>query len=156
MQELKTYIKNSTKQTKIIISGDSQRISKNGRQQVVYVALVIVHNHTIAGIGKGAKLFKHITVEDGWPPSLRDRLLREVEHIINIASDAAEVIGDRHLEIHLDINNKPEHKSNAVMKEVCGWVFGMLGIWPLIKPHAWASANGADHFAKGKHMKSAC
>lgn len=55
-----------------------------------------------------------------------------------------EAIGDRHAELHLDINANPEFASNEVVKQAVGYIKGTCDIEPKIKPDAWAASYGAD------------
>ena len=54
------------------------------------------------------------------------------------------------IEIHLDINTEKEHGSSCAASEAAGYVLGMTGIEPKLKPEAFASSFGADHYANNE------
>jgi predicted RNase H-related nuclease YkuK (DUF458 family) len=59
-----------------------------------------------------------------------------------------EDVGDRHFEVHIDINPNPRYKSNVAVKEALGYVKGNLGIDAKIKPDAFAAMHAADHLVR--------
>jgi predicted RNase H-related nuclease YkuK (DUF458 family) len=52
------------------------------------------------------------------------------------------------MEVHLDINPNPKHKSSIAVKEALGWVKGSLGIDAKIKPDSFAATHAADHVVR--------
>ena len=72
----------------------------------------------------------------------------EVQLAVTTATEIVDVIGDRHFEIHLDINPNPNHKSSVAVKEALGWVKGSLGMDAKIKPHSFAATHAADHVVR--------
>jgi predicted RNase H-related nuclease YkuK (DUF458 family) len=80
--------------------------------------------------------------------NLKQRLLTEVQFAVEAATEIMDVIGNRHLEIHLDVNPDPKNKSNIAVNEAIGWVRGSLGIEPHIKPNSWAASHCADHVVR--------
>jgi len=71
--------------------------------------------------------------------------MTEVSYVTELASELIEVMGDRPLSIHLDINPNPKHKSSIAVKEALGYVRGMFGFDPVLKPDAWCASKAADH-----------
>jgi predicted RNase H-related nuclease YkuK (DUF458 family) len=69
-------------------------------------------------------------------------------YAINAATEIIDCIGDRHMEIHLDINTNEKHKSSVAVKEAIGYVRGSLNIEPKLKPYSFAATHAADHLAK--------
>jgi predicted RNase H-related nuclease YkuK (DUF458 family) len=55
------------------------------------------------------------------------------------------------MEIHLDLNPSPNHKSNIAVKEAIGWVRGSFGFDPMIKPESFAATHAADHAVRKLH-----
>ena len=78
----------------------------------------------------------------------RMRLVQEAYKAVDIASQIVDVVGDRHFEVHLDLNTNPKHKSNLAVKEALGLVLGRLGFDAKLKPEAWASSTAADKLAQ--------
>jgi predicted RNase H-related nuclease YkuK (DUF458 family) len=80
--------------------------------------------------------------------NLRQRLITEAGFAIEAATEIVDVIGNRHLEIHLDINPDPKHKSNIAVKEALGYVKGTTGLDAKIKPESFAATHAADHVVR--------
>jgi predicted RNase H-related nuclease YkuK (DUF458 family) len=55
-----------------------------------------------------------------------------------------EAIGDRHSEVHLDINPDEMHGSSCVIQQATGYIRGMCGFAPKVKPDAFAASYAAD------------
>ena len=56
-------------------------------------------------------------------------------------------------EIHLDINTDPQHGSYCAAKEAAGYVLGMTGVEPKLKPDGFAASYGADGVAQGRSQR---
>lgn len=140
----KEAIKSSSKTSSVYIGCDSVRFKRNGVWMAKYATVVIVHKDS----QHGCKVFHDSkTVADYG--GLKARLLNETMYAVNAAMEILDVLEDRPLEIHLDLNNDAKHKSNVAVKEAVGWVMGM-GLTPVIKPDSWAATHAADHCARGK------
>jgi hypothetical protein len=50
------------------------------------------------------------------------------------------------IEVHLDINPNELHNSSIVVNEAMGYIKGMCGVIPLVKPRAFAASYAADRF----------
>jgi len=99
---------------------------------------------------RGCKLF-HNSVDMPDYGNLRQRLLNEVMYAIEAATEIIDHLGDRHLEIHLDVNPDPKHKSSVAVKEALGYVKGTLGLDAKIKPASFAATHAADHAVRHLH-----
>lgn len=137
--EMKKAIQNSSKETRIYVGCDSKRYS-DGR--VKYATVVILH---IDG-RHGCKMYSFIDNEQDYNKATnpRMRLVGEAYKAVDIASQIVEDVGDRHFELHLDLNSNPKYKSNTAVKEALGYVMGVLGFDAKLKPYAWASSTAAD------------
>jgi predicted RNase H-related nuclease YkuK (DUF458 family) len=140
IEEAKQAILDSSQSSSIYIGCDSIRFRKNKQWYAKYSTVVIVHMDS----KKGCRLF-HESVDMPDYGNLKQRLLTEVQHAVATATEIIDVIGDRHLEIHLDINSDPKHRSSVAVKEALGWVKGSLGLDAKIKPSAFAATHAADH-----------
>lgn len=142
IEEIKSLIENSSQTTAIYVGCDSrvtQKSPKGGK--ATYVTVVVVHMDG----NKGARVFRDVqTIPDF--NQLRVRLMNEVYFATNIAMELVDIIGTRPFEIHLDVNPNPNHKSSIVVKEATGYVFGVLGIKPKLKPDAFTASAVADHY----------
>lgn len=139
----KEAILNSSAESSVYIGCDSQRFKKHGIFYAKYCTVVIVHMDS----KRGAKLFHESTVMPDYGV-IKQRMLNEVMFAVNAATELLDVIGDRHFEIHIDVNPNPKHKSNVAVKEALGYVRGNLGIEAKIKPHAFAAMHAADHLVR--------
>lgn len=55
-----------------------------------------------------------------------------------------EVLEDRYVEIHLDINPDEHYGSSCVIQEAVGYIRGMCNVIPMVKPNAFAASYAAD------------
>lgn len=146
MEDARTAIINSSKESSIYIGSDSIRFKKNGRWYAKYSTVVILHIDS----KHGCKLFHTSEVMPDYG-NMKQRLLTEVGFTVATALELMDVIQDRHLEIHLDLNPNPKHKSFVAVKEGLGYIQGSLpGVKVEIKPHSWAASSCADHLVRGK------
>lgn len=128
----------------IYIGCDSLRYRDgNGKGKARYSIVVIVHKSSRSG----ASIFHNTFVLDDFG-HLKQRLDAEVGFVVSTASELLDSIGKRRFELHLDINPDPKHKSNIAMKEAVGWVMGMFGKPPILKPDSFAATHAADHVVR--------
>lgn len=142
--EAKEAILNSSESSSVYVGADSIRFKKkDGRWYAKYSTVIILHMDS----KHGARIF-HKNVEMPDYGNLRQRLITEAGFAIEAASEIVDVIGNRHMEIHLDINPNPKHKSNVAVKEALGYVKGTTGLDAVIKPHSFAATHAADHVVR--------
>jgi uncharacterized protein len=142
--EAKEAILNSSESSSVYIGADSIRFKKkDGRWYAKYSTVIILHVDS----KHGAKIF-HKNIEMPDYGNLRQRLITEAGFAIEAASEIIDVIGNRRMEIHLDINPNPKHKSNVAVKEALGYVKGTTGLDAVIKPHSFAATHAADHVVR--------
>ena len=79
------------------------------------------------------------------PYSIKERMLVEVAHSIEIAYELCDLFNkyDIEMEVHADINTNPQFKSNEALREAMGYILGM-GYAFKAKPDAFASSCCAD------------
>lgn len=140
-------IKRSDKASSVYVGCDSIRFKGKRGWRARYSTVVIVHE----GSSKGCKLFHETVVMDDYG-NLKARLMNEVAYAIACAGELVDHLDGRYMEVHLDINGDPKHKSNIAMKEAIGYVQGS-GFIPKIKPESWAAAHVADHACREKFGK---
>ncbi len=142
--EAKEAILNSSESSSVYIGADSIRFKKkDGRWYAKYSTVIILHVDS----KHGAKIF-HKNIEMPDYGNLRQRLITEAGFAIEAASEIIDVIGNRRMEIHLDINPNPKHKSNVAVKEALSYVKGTTGLDAVIKPHSFAATHAADHVVR--------
>lgn len=139
IEKLKLAIAESSKETKVYVGCDSKRYSDG---KIKYATVVILH---ING-NNGCKMHSFIDTEHDYNQAKNPkmRLVQEAYKAVDLATQIMESVGDRHFELHLDLNTDPKYKSNTAVKEALGYVIGVLGLDPKLKPYAWASSTAAD------------
>lgn len=145
-EEAKAAILNSSPQSSVYVGCDSIRFKKNGQWFAKYSTVIILHMDS----NKGCRLF-HESIDLPDYGNLKQRLMTEVQYAVMAATEILDVLGDRHMELHIDVNPSPKHKSNVAVKDALGWVRGSLGIDAKIKPDSWASTHAADHAVRHLH-----
>lgn len=140
-------ISRSASDSSVYVGCDSVRFKKNGRWFARYATVIVVHHST----RHGASIFHETEVLDDYG-NLKVRLLNEVMFATNAALAIMDHLEGRQLEIHLDINPNPKHKSNVAMKEALSYVMGMSQVVAKLKPDAWAASRASDHCARQKAL----
>ena len=140
IEQAKQAILDSSPESSVYIGCDSIRFKKNKMWYAKYSTVIIVHMDS----KRGCKLF-HESVDMPDFGNLKQRLLNEVQMAVLAATSIIDVLGDRHMEVHLDINPNPKHKSSIAIKEALGWVKGSLGLDAKVKPASFAATHAADH-----------
>jgi predicted RNase H-related nuclease YkuK (DUF458 family) len=143
VEEVKEYIESLGPNTKIYIGGDSERFKINGQWYADYTLAIVVHID-----GKhGCKVFGEIHRErdfDQKKQKPRMRLMTEVYKIAELYLKLKDVLEDREVEVHLDINKDEQYGSSCVVNEAIGYIRGMCNVTPFVKPNAWAASTCAD------------
>ena len=147
--EIREYIENTSDETKIYIGCDSQRIRKRrkGKKIARYVTTVVCH---IDG-KRGARVFGGVSyheIKDGDLSKPFTRLFKEAEMVVEVYEDLYDVLMDREVELHIDVNPDKMHGSNIVHGAAVGYILSITGIEPKVKPEAFAASCCADHFCK--------
>lgn len=138
------------KNTKIYLGCDSIRIRKNGRWYGKYATVAIIHKN-----GKsGCQIFSHKSVEPDYDVKQKGkqyrpkiRMMNEVAKVCQLYTQLIPFIDEYQVEIHLDISQDPKNASNCAAKEAAGYVLGVTGMQPKLKPDSFAASFGADHIA---------
>lgn len=143
VEEVKEYIESLGPNTKIYIGGDSERFKINDQWYADYTLVIVVHIN-----GKhGCKVFGEIHRErdfDQKKQKPRMRLMTEVYKIAELYLKLKDVLEDREVEVHLDINKDEQYGSSCVVNEAIGYIRGMCNVTPFVKPNAWAASTCAD------------
>lgn len=137
--EAREEISRSSKESAIYIGCDSQVYYKSGIRYADYSTVVVLHVDS----KHGCKLF-HNSVRIKDFSNMRARLLTEVQYALEAFYAIEDVIKERKLEIHLDVNPDLRYASSSVTSEALGWVRG-LGLTAKIKPESFAASRAADH-----------
>jgi predicted RNase H-related nuclease YkuK (DUF458 family) len=143
IQEVKDFIDATSDETKIYIGADSERHRRGDDWYADYTVAIVIHYDGC----RGCKVFGQVTSErdyDKRHDRPATRLMNEVYRASQMYLDLEEVIGDRHVEVHLDINPDILHGSSCVVQQAIGYVRGVCNVVPMVKPEAFAASYAAD------------
>lgn len=144
IDEVRDFIQNSSELSCIYIGADSERYrGKDNQWYADYTVAIVIH---IDG-SRGCKVFGQVETERDYDkrhdrPAYR--LMNEVYKASAMYLELYEAIGDRHVEVHLDINPDEMHGSSCVIQQATGYIRGMCGFAPKVKPDAFAASYAAD------------
>jgi predicted RNase H-related nuclease YkuK (DUF458 family) len=143
IEEVKQFILAQSAETKIYLGADSERVNIKGTWYADYTLAIVVHID-----GKhGCKIFGYVDRERDYDqkankPSMR--LMQEVYKVGDLFHELSDVLQDKHVEVHLDINPNEKYKSSAVVQQAVGYIKGTCNIDALVKPKAFAASYAAD------------
>ena len=143
LEEVKAFISAQSESTKIYLGSDSERHKVDGVWYADYITAVVVH---IDG-EHGCKVFGEVKRERDYDqkknkPSMR--LMNEVYSVAELFSNLQEVLEDRYVEVHLDLNPDLRYGSSCVVQQAIGYIKGTCNITPMVKPNSWAASSVAD------------
>jgi predicted RNase H-related nuclease YkuK (DUF458 family) len=144
IDEVREFIRKSSLTSNIYIGADSERYRGRDNQWYAdYTVAIVVH---IDG-ARGCKVFGKVTTERDYDkrhdrPAYR--LMNEVYKASEMYLDLYEAIGDKHVEVHLDISSDEVNGSSCVIQQATGYIRGMCGFTPKVKPEAFAASYAAD------------
>jgi predicted RNase H-related nuclease YkuK (DUF458 family) len=145
IDEVKSFIEKQSPQSKIYIGGDSEKVCVNDTWYADYTLVIVIHID-----GKhGCKVFGEVHRERDYEHKKnkpRMRLMTEVMKVAELYLKLHEVLEDRDVQIHLDINPSEMHGSSCVINEAIGYIRGTCNVVPLVKPQAFAASYAADRF----------
>lgn len=146
-EKAKKAIIESSESSSVYIGCDSICFRDHGKWYARYSTVVVLHKDS----KHGCKVFHESEVLEDYG-NIKMRLMNEVTFAIAATHEIIEIIGNRELHIHLDLNADPKHKSNVAVKEAIGYVRGATGIEATIKPDAWCATHAADHAVRHKFL----
>lgn len=143
LEEVKAFIEAQSSDTKIYLGADSERFEIKGVWYADYTLAVVIH---IDGC-HGCKVFGEIHRERDYDqkkskPSMR--LMNEVYKVADLFHSLADVLEDREVEVHLDINPNELYGSSCVVQQAIGYIKGTCNVVPMVKPKAFAASYAAD------------
>jgi predicted RNase H-related nuclease YkuK (DUF458 family) len=145
IDEVRDFIMAQSPETKVYIGGDSERFLLGKDWYADYIMVVVVH---ING-NNGCKIFGEVVRERDWDQKRdkpRMRLMNEVYKIAELYLKLHDVLEDREVQVHLDINPNEAHGSSCVINEATGYIKGMCNVVPMVKPKAFAASYAADRY----------
>jgi len=138
---------------KVCVGTDSQKKGKG----FTYATAIIIEMKEPLGKEGGKMIYKGVgakvvsgTFHEKYRPSIRERMLKEVQLSINVSFHLVDLIDlyDIDFEIHADVNPNPMWASNVAFNEVVGYCKGMNFTYK-VKPWAYAASSGADRLCNG-------
>jgi predicted RNase H-related nuclease YkuK (DUF458 family) len=141
--EVKKFIEAQSPSTKIYIGADSERFKMDGKWYADYTLAVVIH---IDGC-HGCKIFGEVQREldyDQKKSKPAMRLMNEVYKVSDLFQSLADVLEDRYVEVHLDINPNEMYGSSCVVQQAIGYIKGTCNVVPMVKPRAFAASYAAD------------
>jgi len=147
IEAITEFIKSYPK-CKIYLGADSQRMKK---KKIKYVTALVVHYIGEDGVGNGAKVFTDIKIEDAIKENLARpfvRMMREVQLVTELYMNFEDILLEREVEIHIDVNPDKSAGSNVAYGAAKGMIKGMIGIDPICKPDAWCASTVSDKYTK--------
>jgi predicted RNase H-related nuclease YkuK (DUF458 family) len=151
IDKVAAFIEAQSPETRIYIGADSARFQIGQDWYADYTLAIVVH---IDGC-HGCKIFGEVQRERDYEYKKdrpRMRLMNEVYKIAELYHKLHEVLEDRDVEIHLDINPNEMYGSSCVINEAVGYIRGMCNVVPMVKPRAFAASYAADRL---KSLKAA-
>lgn len=153
LDEARAFISKQSAETKVYIGGDSARFKSKGVWYADYTVVAVVH---IDGC-RGCRVFGEVTRErdfDSKRNKPTNRLMTEVYKVADLFLKLREAVGDRHVEVHLDVNSKKGTVSNEVVDQAVGYIRGTCNVVPMIKPDSPAASFCADRYAELKQRRA--
>lgn len=148
LEEVREFIKNQSPETKIYIGSDSERTRIDGVWYADFCTAVVVH---IDG-RHGCKVFGKVEREIDYDRKMsrpQMRMMTECYKASEMYLALADILVDRHVEVHLDLNADERHGSNCALQQAVGYIRGTCNIVPKVKPYAPAASFCADRL---KHI----
>ena len=139
---IQKYLEDCDDNTKVYLGCDSERVLSHGKFYADYTLALVIH---VNG-NNGCKIFSETIREPDYDIRNKPytRLMNEVYKVAELYKQTLEVLGDRKIEVHLDINSSDKHFSNNVVSQAIGYIRGVCNVDPVIKPLAWAASCAAD------------
>ena len=153
LDAVRAFILDQTPETKIYIGGDSERFQVDGVWYADYITVVVVHKNG----NNGCKVFGEVIRERDFDQNRdkpRMRLMNEVYKTAGLYLKLADILEDREVEIHIDINPDQKYGSSCVINEAVGYIRGMCNVIPMVKPNAWAASYCADRYKDAIQKKA--
>jgi predicted RNase H-related nuclease YkuK (DUF458 family) len=147
LAEVKAFIDAQSPETKVYLGADSERVRVNGQWFADYAVVIVVH---IDGC-HGCKIFGEVVRERDYDqrknkPAMR--LMREVYLVAEMFEHMKDVLEDREVAIHLDINPDENYGSSCVVQQAIGYIKGTCNVVPFVKPNAPVASFAADRLKR--------
>jgi predicted RNase H-related nuclease YkuK (DUF458 family) len=146
-EQIKEFLDLYGPDTRVYLGCDSTTTRKGGKWVATFYSVVVIHMNGC----NGCKIFGEISREADYnydKKKPRFRLMQEVYKVTELYLRLFDVIGDHHVEVHLDLNPDERHVSNIVIQEAIGYIKGTCNVVPMVKPDAFAASYAADRLGR--------
>jgi predicted RNase H-related nuclease YkuK (DUF458 family) len=147
IDEVRQFIENESLESKIYIGCDSVVYKRQGKWVVDYYSVVVIHKNK----HNGCKVFGRKVTETDYSKDKKKplyRLMQEVYKASELYLELVESIGEREVEVHLDLNPSKKYISNQIVEQAIGYIRSTCNVVPMIKPNAWCASSVADRLLK--------
>jgi hypothetical protein len=151
LEKIRQFIDKEPLESRIYIGVDSTVRKKHGKWFADFYTVVVIHKNGC----NGCKIFGEIETEQDFSPNKKKptyRLMQEVYKCSAAYLELADAIGDRAVELHLDLNPDKKYASNLIIEQAIGYIRGTTNIIPMIKPDAFAASYAADRLGRSSDM----
>ncbi len=138
LEEIVEMIKSSSYESGIYVGCDSTQ----RKDYCIFATVVVIHHSR----SRGANAFVKIEKTERINP-IKQRIMMEVSKAVETAINISNLVPERLIEIHLDINVSPKFVSNSIIKEALGYVTAQ-GFKAVFKPESFAAYCVADYACK--------
>jgi len=152
LMEVKTFLQHTSPESSVYLGCDSMRIKKRGDWFALYSVVIVVHLDS----KHGAKIFGYNVLErdhEKNPGKPFNRMMTEAYKVAELyAAIEDDIILMDNIEIHLDVSPHEINGSNVAVKAAVGYILGVCGIEPKIKPDAFCASYAADRMVRGLQL----
>ena len=152
IQEIVDLLVTLDTSTKVYLGCDSKKFKKDGLWFATYATVCIVHKNG----RNGCRIFSSITTERDYDEKKNrpsNRLMTEVYKVADAYLQLIPFVNEYDVEVHLDINPDVKYGSSCVANQAAGYLLGVTGVEPKLKPESWASSFGADGIVNGCQLR---
>ncbi len=149
INEIRDYLETVGPESRVYLGCDSQKFKKHGEWWARYTVVLIVHINNC----NGGKVFGYNMQERDYDQKFdkpRMRLMNEVYKVSEVYLELGDVLENHEVEVHLDINPDEKWGSSCVIREAAGYIRGVCGVEPKVKPDAFAASYAADAVVRGR------
>lgn len=147
LEKIEAFLKEQSRETKIYLGSDSERVQVNGIWYADYAVALVIH---INGCN-GGKIFGEVIRERDFDRNKHKpamRLMNEVYKVADMYNKLVDIAEGKKIEVHLDLSKKKTCGSSCVVDQAIGYIRGMCSTEPKVKPDAFAASFAADRLKR--------
>ena len=144
-KEVRKYLKGASPEDRVYIGCDSRRFKrgKQGEWWASYDTAIVIHKNN----KNGCKVIVDTELARDYDQK-RDRpqmrMMNECYKAVEAYQQLEDILEDREVEVHLDLNEDERHGSSCAKSAAVGYAKGVTGRTVRIKPYAFAASYAAD------------